>query len=60
MSEAEKVWLHTTEEKLRSLLADEAKEQQMLLNIESVVKQLKAKNQFRIALVNQLIEESNK
>lgn len=60
MSEAEKVWLHTTQEKLDSLLADEAKEQQMLLNIEAVVKQLKAKNQFRIALVNQLREEYNK
>lgn len=51
------VWLKTREEKLRSLLADEAKMMPMLDNMQATIKQLKAKQAFRIALLNQLIEE---
>ena len=51
------VWLRTNEEKLQSLLADEAKNIPILNGIEQTIKQLKAKQQFRIALINQLIEE---
>jgi len=51
-------WLKTDEEKLRSLLADEAKMMPMLDNMMATVKQMKAKQAFRIALLNQLLEES--
>ena len=51
------VWLKTSEEKLRSLLADEAKMMPMLDNIMATVKQLKAKQTFRLALLNQLLDE---
>lgn len=50
------VWLKTDEEKLRSLLADEAKMMPMLDNMMATVKQLKAKQAFRLALLNQLLE----
>lgn len=50
-------WLKTEEEKLRSLLADEAKMMPMLDNMMATIKQLKAKQAFRIALLNQLLEE---
>lgn len=49
--------LTTTEEKLRSLIADEAKLLPMLTNMESTIRQMKAKQAFRIALLNQLLEE---
>lgn len=49
-------WLKTDEEKLRSLLADEAKMMPMLDNMMATVKQLKAKQAFRLALLNQLLE----
>lgn len=52
------IWLKTTEEKLKSLLADEAKMAPMLLSMETTIKQLKAKQAFRIALLNQLLEDS--
>jgi len=55
MSE-EAVWLKTDEEKLRSLIADEAKMMPMLDNMQATVRQLKAKQQFRLALLNQLLE----
>jgi hypothetical protein len=55
MSE-ESVWLKTDEEKLRSLIADEAKMMPMLDNVQATVRQLKAKQQFRLALLNQLLE----
>jgi len=55
MSEAQ-VWLKTDEEKLRSLIADEAKMMPMLDNMQATVRQLKAKQQFRLALLNQLLE----
>ena len=58
------VWLKTNEEKLRSLIADEAKMMPMLDNMMATIKQLKAKQAFRLALLNQLleqeVEESNK
>jgi hypothetical protein len=50
------VWLKTNEEKLRSLIADEAKMMPMLDSMQATVKQLKAKQQFRLALLNQLLE----
>ena len=53
----EDVWLKTTEEKLRSLIADEAKMIPMLDNMQATIKQLKAKQQFRLALLNQLLED---
>jgi hypothetical protein len=52
------VWLKTTEEKLRSLIADEAKMMPMFDNMQATIKQLKAKQQFRLALLNQLLEDS--
>ena len=53
----EEIWLKTTEEKLRSLIADEAKLLPMLNNMEATIKQMKAKQSFRLALLNQLLEE---
>lgn len=50
-------WLQTTEEKLRSLIADEAKLLPMLTNMEATIRQMKAKQAFRLALLNQLLEE---
>ncbi len=50
-------WLKTDEEKLRSLIADEAKMMPMLDNMQATIKQLKAKQAFRLALLNQLLEE---
>lgn len=52
----ENVWLKTDEEKLRSLIADEAKMIPMLDNMQATIKQLKAKQTFRLALLNQLLE----
>jgi hypothetical protein len=57
MSEQHDVWLKTTEEKLRSLIADEAKMMPMLDSLQATIKQLKAKQQFRLALLNQLLED---
>lgn len=50
------VWIKTDEEKLRSLIADEAKMMPMLDNMSATIRQLKAKQQFRLALLNQLLE----
>jgi hypothetical protein len=52
----QQVWLKTDEEKLRSLIADEAKMMPMLDNMQATIRQLKAKQQFRLALLNQLLE----
>lgn len=49
-------WLHSEEDKLRSLIADEAKLMPMLDNMMATVKQMKAKQAFRLALLNQLLE----
>ena len=51
------IWLKTDEEKLRSLIADEAKQMPMLDNMMATIKQLKAKQAFRLALLNQMLEE---
>jgi hypothetical protein len=53
------VWLKTDEEKLRSLIADEAKMIPMLDNMQATIKQLKAKQTFRLALLNQLLESND-
>jgi hypothetical protein len=55
----EQVWYKTKEEKLRSLIADEAKMMPMLDTMMATIKQLKAKQAFRLALLNQLLEELN-
>jgi hypothetical protein len=55
----EPVWLKTDEEKLRSLIGDEAKMMPMLDNMMATVKQLKAKQTFRLALLNQLLESKD-
>lgn len=52
------VWLKTDTEKLRSLIADEAKMMPMLDNMQATIKQLKAKQAFRLALLNQLLEDA--
>ncbi len=51
------MWLKTNEEKLRSLIADEAKMIPMLDSMMATIKQMKAKQAFRLALLNQLLEE---
>jgi len=56
MNNQQDVWLHSDEEKLRSLIADEAKMIPMLDNMQATIRQLKAKQQFRLALLNQLLE----
>ena len=56
MTDSNDVWLKTDEEKLRSLIGDEAKMIPMLDNMGATIRQLKAKQQFRLALLNQLLE----
>lgn len=58
MNDDKDVWLHSDEDKLRSLIADEAKMMPMLDNMQATIKQLKAKQAFRLALLNQLLEKS--
>jgi hypothetical protein len=60
LNKSNTVWIKTTEEKLAALLADEARQAPMLEEVLNTIKQLKAKNNFRIAIINQLIEEKNK
>jgi hypothetical protein len=60
MNKQTKQWLTDEGEILDSLLADEAKAHAMLLDIDSTVKQLKAKSSFRLALLNSLRESRNK
>ena len=50
-------WIKSDLDKLRSLIADEAKTLPILDNIAASVKQLKAKSTFRLALLNQLLEK---
>ena len=59
MTESNEVLLKTDDEKLRSLIADEAKMIPMLDNMGATVRQLKAKQQFRLALLNQLLESQH-
>jgi len=58
MNDNDDVWLKTTEQKLRSLIADEAKAMPMLDALQATIKQLKAKQAFRLALLNQLLEDA--
>lgn len=55
-----RTFLTDDESLLRSLLADDAKNKAMLNEIERTVNQLKSKNSFRIALINQLLENNLK
>ena len=57
MNDEKDIWLHNDEDKLRSLLADEAKMMPMLDSMQSTLRQLKAKQAFRIALLNQLLDK---
>ena len=59
MTESSEVWLKSDDEKLRSLIGDEAKMMPMLDNMGATIRQLKAKQQFRLALLNQLLESLN-
>ena len=58
--EEERVWLKTDGDKIASLIADEAKTARMLEEITATVRQLQAKNKFRLALLNQLQESIKK
>jgi hypothetical protein len=51
------IWLKTDEEKLRSLIADEAKNSSMMIAMLNTLRQMQAKSSFRIALLNQLLED---
>jgi hypothetical protein len=51
------VWIKSTEQKLNALLADEAKGAAMIKDVQTTLSQLKAKSSFRIALINQMIED---
>lgn len=57
MNNEKDIWLHSDEDKLRSLLGDEAKMMPMLETMQSTIRQLKAKQAFRIALLNQLLDK---
>lgn len=57
MNDKNNIWIKTNEERLRALIADEAKNAAMINDVSNTVKQLKAKSSFRIALLNQMIEE---
>lgn len=51
-----KVYIKTDYEKIKSLIADEAKNNAMLDELALTVKQLRAKSNFRLALLHQLRE----
>jgi len=53
------VWIKSREERLAALIADEAKGAAMLNDVANTVKQLKAKSSFRIALLNQMVEDQD-
>jgi hypothetical protein len=59
-NQSESVWLKTDEEKLRSLIADEAKSLNIIDGMQSNLKQLRSKCIFRLALLNQLLENQQK
>ena len=59
MNESNPVWMKTKEQKIAALLSDEAKQGNMLTNLADTIHQLQAKNKFRLALLNQLMEELN-
>ena len=53
------VWLKTDEQKLRSLIADEAKNADMIMAMLNTLRQMQAKSKFRLALLNQLLESKD-
>ena len=57
MNDDKDIWYHSDEDKLRSLLADEAKMMPMLDAMQATLRQLKAKQAFRLALLNQLLDK---
>jgi hypothetical protein len=59
MNNEKDIWLHSDEDKLRSLLADEAKMMPMIDAMQATLRQLKAKQAFRIALLNQLLDKTD-
>jgi len=59
MTQSNDVWLKSDEDKLRSLISDEAKMMPMLDNMQATIRQLKSKQQFRLALLNQVLESLN-
>jgi hypothetical protein len=60
--ETNKHWITNSDDMLKSLLGDEAKNKAILADMEATIRQLKAKSTFRLALLNALIEnrENNK
>ena len=55
--EQTKVYIKSDYEKILSLIADEAKQSNMLEDMSSTIRQLKAKASFRLALLHQLREK---
>lgn len=53
-----KIWLKSTDELLRALLADEAKAQHIMTETQKNLNQLSAKSKFRLALINELINNN--
>lgn len=51
-----KVWYKTLDQKIDSLIADEAKASVMLDEVQHTIKQLRAKSTFKLALLNQIRE----
>ena len=51
------VWLKTTDERLQALISDEAKGAAMLNDVSNTLRQLKAKSSFRLAIINQIVED---
>ena len=47
-------WIKDPKDKVKALLDDEAKANDTLKVLEATVRQLKAKSQFKLALLNQL------
>lgn len=56
MNDVNKVYIKSEYQKLKSLIADESKSAAMLDDMQSTIKQLRAKTTFRLALLNQLRE----
>lgn len=56
MNDANKVYIKSDYQKLKSLIADEAKNAAMLDDVQNTVKQLRAKCAFRLALLHQMRE----
>lgn len=57
MINLDKTWLKTNEDKLKSLIADEAKLKPIYAILSNTISQLQAKNTFRLALLNQVLSD---